>query len=226
MKKNIFSKLISSANNLTATVYWNSNNAARMRGTEGEEPSVESQFSGSSESEIVRDILDEIFGIDSDEWIEDYEYSLTINDLIDYADGIDIGGGWPIIFWIDFNGKRYETSWDESEFEVEEDYDDNNDEFDDTPYDDTTSELRKIVQKYLKNYHTTSQVDKIFCYEWLEGWKAEVYPRLTSPVNKKVLKYYLLESKYFKGHNLDINTYAESDKYGKYTNIVITDKDK
>ena len=139
--KKIFSKLISSANVLTATVYWNSNNAARMRGTEGEKPSVKSEFSGSNESEIVKDILDEIFDIDSDEWIEDYGYSLTINDLIDYADGVDIGGGWSIIFWIDFNGKRYETSWDESEFE--EDYDDDDDELDDTPYDDITSELRK-----------------------------------------------------------------------------------
>lgn len=102
---------------------FNTNRGAYSRGTEPDERNREVEGHYDDESSFVEDILVDL-DIDVDDWVDDedgYGLSLTIEDLIDYCDGVDAGAGDPILFWVEFDGKLYETSWDESDWGSNED---------------------------------------------------------------------------------------------------------
>lgn len=103
---------------------YNSNLGAYSRGSEPDEANVTESGSYEDESSLVEDIVKRL-GIYPDEWVDDedgYGLSFTLEDLIDYCDAADAGAGDTILFWVEVDGKRYETSWDEADWGSDEDY--------------------------------------------------------------------------------------------------------
>lgn len=114
---------------------FNTNRGAYSRGSERDEKNVTICEDYDDESSLVEDILSYL-DIDVDDWVDDedgYGLSLTLADLIDYEDGVDVGAGDSVLFWVNVDGKLYETSWDENDWEDSE-WDDDDDE-DDIPCD-------------------------------------------------------------------------------------------
>ena len=108
---------------------YNVNYACLMRGTEEDVPSQTVTFNSTSEKNAVKKILktvwDEYDVADFNDTFEDETDRYTFENLTQWASEMDIGGGSPILFYIEVDGKVYEAN-DESDF----DFDDEDDEDD------------------------------------------------------------------------------------------------
>lgn len=105
---------------------FNENRACAMRGAEADKPNKTVKKFVSSEVAAVKHILKHVFHEDLQDWIEDNDFEATLDDLIEYATEQDITGGFPILFWLEFDGERMETAFSgmEDEFNCDEEDDD------------------------------------------------------------------------------------------------------
>ena len=112
---------------------YNVNYACLMRGTEEDVPSQTVTFNSTSEKNAVKKILktvwDEYDVADFNDTFEDETDRYTFENLTQWASEMDIGGGSPILFYVEVDGKVYEAN-DESDFDFDFDDEDAEDDED------------------------------------------------------------------------------------------------
>lgn len=106
------------------TYCYNENWACRTRGSESDHPNITETITARTTREAALAIAGDVFGWDNDETV-DYLGEVSLGNLINYADSVDISGGEAILFWVQINqNPRLETAWAEDEFDFIEDDED------------------------------------------------------------------------------------------------------
>ena len=122
---------------------YNVNYACLMRGTEEDVPSQTVTFNSTSEKNAVKKILktvwDEYDVADFNDTFEDETDRYTFENLTQWASEMDIGGGSPILFYVEVDGKVYEAN-DESDFDFDDEDDEDDEDEDDEDDEDEEDE--------------------------------------------------------------------------------------
>lgn len=129
---------------------YNPNIGARSRGMDPDVPNVTTILDAPSVEEAVKMVYDEVFGFDGEELEDATEGDYTPEYLIQFGDDQDITGGDPILFWVNIDGKHYESGvWEESDFEDEEE-----------DWDDEDDEVTESVSNHLNKIFETGKIEE------------------------------------------------------------------
>lgn len=171
---------------MKVTYCYNENYACKMRGSESDHPNITETITVKTTRQAAMRIACDVFECDEED-AKDMLGTVSLDNLISYADDVDITGGDPILFWVQVDqNPRLETSWDEDEFECEDE--DNFD--DDDECDDEDAEMHKDGTVCLCDVMdcpsmvnlgpvTAKQACKVLtsggtgvCYDYYDDWKS------------------------------------------------------